>query len=95
MILNEVEDGQVCAGHEVRRVAGRGITPISDTETTGEPMDGAGHYRAAEKLLEEAESSQERDPRAKWRLELAKVHIALAALDPGNSSQAAVRPQAD
>ncbi len=58
-------------------------------------MDGAGHYLAAEKLLEEAESSQERDPRAKWRLELARVHIALAALDPGNSSRAAGHPRAD
>lgn len=55
-------------------------------------MNGAGHYRAAEELLEEAESSQERDPRAKWRLELARVHIALAALDPHSSQQAAGLP---
>jgi hypothetical protein len=58
-------------------------------------MNGAGHYRAAEKLLEEAESSQERDPRAKWRLELAKVHIALAAVDSTNSQRAADRPRTD
>ncbi len=45
-------------------------------------MTGADHYSAAEELLKKAESSQERDPRAKWWLELAKVHIALAALDP-------------
>jgi hypothetical protein len=44
------------------------------------------HLRAAENLLEEAESHREPDTKAEWCLELAKVHLALAqaagALDP-------------
>ena len=36
------------------------------------------HFRAAEKFLEEAESHREPDTRAKWCLELAKVHLALS-----------------
>ena len=37
-----------------------------------------GHYDAAEKLLEEAESYREPDTRAEWCLELAKMHLALS-----------------
>jgi hypothetical protein len=40
-------------------------------------MNGADHYREAERLLDEA-TSRERDPRALWCLELARVHTALA-----------------
>jgi len=40
-------------------------------------MNGADHYRQAERLLDEA-TSRERDPRALWCLELARVHTALA-----------------
>jgi hypothetical protein len=36
------------------------------------------HFRAAEKLLEEAESHREADTRAEWCLELAKIHLALS-----------------
>jgi cytochrome c-type biogenesis protein CcmH/NrfG len=41
-------------------------------------MDGPDHYRAAEKLFGEAESSEASDPRAMWYLELAKLQTALA-----------------
>ena len=46
------------------------------------------HFRAAENLLEEAESHREPDTRAEWCLELSKVHLALAMAarardDPG------------
>ena len=41
-------------------------------------MDGPDHYRAAEKLLGEAESCEASNLRAMWYLELAKVHTALA-----------------
>jgi hypothetical protein len=41
-------------------------------------MDGPDHYRAAQRLLEEAEFSEEPNPRALWCLELAKLHTALA-----------------
>jgi hypothetical protein len=40
-------------------------------------MNGADHYREAERLLDEA-TARERDPRALWCLELARVHTALA-----------------
>ncbi len=42
-------------------------------------MNGPDHYREAERLLEEAESScAEPGSRAVWCLELAKLHTALA-----------------
>ena len=41
-------------------------------------MNGPDHYRAAERLLEEAESDHESNSRAVWCLELAKLHVALA-----------------
>jgi hypothetical protein len=41
-------------------------------------MNGPDHYRAAERLLEEAESGEGSSPRALWCLELAKLHTALA-----------------
>jgi hypothetical protein len=41
-------------------------------------MNGPEHYREAERLLEEAESSEEPGSRAIWCLELAKLHTALA-----------------
>jgi hypothetical protein len=42
-------------------------------------MNGPDHYREAERLSEEAESREEEpDSRALWRLELAKLHTALA-----------------
>jgi hypothetical protein len=41
-------------------------------------MDGPDHYRAAEKLLGEAELCEASNPRAMWYLKLAKVHAALA-----------------
>jgi hypothetical protein len=60
-------------------------------------MTGADHYREAERLLEEA-TSRERDPRALWCLELAKVHTALAQVaaagltaDGGERAEAAER----
>jgi hypothetical protein len=37
-------------------------------------------YREAERLLEQAESRNEPDPRAPWYLEMAKLHTALAAV---------------
>ena len=49
------------------------------------------HFRAAEKLLEEAESHREPDTRAEWCLELAKMHLALSQLSqvtsPGPSGE--------
>jgi hypothetical protein len=41
-------------------------------------MTGPDHYRAAERLLEEAESREASSSEAMWRLELAKLHVALA-----------------
>jgi hypothetical protein len=41
-------------------------------------MNGPDHYRAAERLLEEAESSDQSSPRGLWCLELARLHTALA-----------------
>jgi hypothetical protein len=41
-------------------------------------MYGPYHYREAEKLLDEATSRGERNPRVQWCLELAKLHTALA-----------------
>ena len=41
-------------------------------------MNGPDHYRAAERLLEEAESGDESSSKAVWCLELAKLHTALA-----------------
>jgi hypothetical protein len=44
-------------------------------------MNGPDHYRAAEKLLAEAEADAslgEPMPRSAWRIELAKVHMGLA-----------------
>ena len=43
-------------------------------------MNGPDHYRAAERLLEEAESGDESSSRAVWCLELAKLHVALAQI---------------
>jgi hypothetical protein len=41
-------------------------------------MNGPDHYREAEKLLEEAASGDDFNPRAQWCLELARLHTALA-----------------
>jgi hypothetical protein len=41
-------------------------------------MNGPDHYREAEKLLDEATSRGDFNPRARWCLELAKLHTALA-----------------
>jgi uncharacterized protein HemY len=41
-------------------------------------MNGPDHYREAEKLLEEAISRGDFNPRAQWCLELARLHTALA-----------------
>ena len=41
-------------------------------------MNGPDHYRVAERLLEEAESADEPSSKAMRRLELAKLHVALA-----------------
>jgi hypothetical protein len=41
-------------------------------------MNGPDHYRQAERLLEEAESREQPDPRAMWCLELGRLHTALA-----------------
>jgi hypothetical protein len=41
-------------------------------------MNGADHYREAERLLDEATSRGDFNPRAQWCLELAKLHTALA-----------------
>ena len=41
-------------------------------------MTGPDHYRAAERLLEEAESHEVSSSEAMWCLELAKLHLALA-----------------
>jgi hypothetical protein len=41
-------------------------------------MNGPDHYREAERLLEEAQAHEEPGSSALWRLELAKVHTALA-----------------
>ena len=41
-------------------------------------MNGPDHYREAEKLLDEATSRGDFNPRAQWCLELAKLHTALA-----------------
>ena len=41
-------------------------------------MNGPDHYNEAEKLLDEATSRGDFNPRAQWCLELAKLHTALA-----------------
>lgn len=41
-------------------------------------MNGSYHYREAERLLDEAITRGDFNPRAEWCLELAKVHAALA-----------------
>ena len=41
-------------------------------------MNGPDHYREAERLLNEAISREDFNPRAQWCLELAKLHTALA-----------------
>jgi hypothetical protein len=41
-------------------------------------MNGPDHYRGAERLLGEATSRGDFNPRAQWCLELAKLHTALA-----------------
>ena len=41
-------------------------------------MNGPDHYREAERLLDEATSRGESDLTARWCLDLAKVHTALA-----------------
>ena len=41
-------------------------------------MNGPDHYREAERLLDEATSRADFNPRAQWCLELAKLHTALA-----------------
>jgi hypothetical protein len=41
-------------------------------------MNGPDHYREAERLLDEATSSADFNPKAQWCLELAKLHTALA-----------------
>jgi len=41
-------------------------------------MNGPAHYREAERLLDEATSRGDFNPRAQWCLELAKLHTALA-----------------
>ena len=41
-------------------------------------MNGPDHYREAERLLDEAISGGDFNPRAQWCLELAKLHTALA-----------------
>jgi hypothetical protein len=43
-------------------------------------MNGPGHYREAERLLDEATSRGDFNPRAQWCLELAKLHTAPAHL---------------
>jgi hypothetical protein len=46
--------------------------------TTEESMNGPDHYRAAERLLGEAEFGWQSSSKAVWCLELAKLHTALA-----------------
>jgi hypothetical protein len=41
-------------------------------------MTGPDHYREAERLPEQAESTKEPDPTALWYLEMAKLNTALA-----------------
>jgi hypothetical protein len=41
-------------------------------------MTGPDHYREAERLLDEATTRGDFNPRAQWCLELAKLHTALA-----------------
>jgi hypothetical protein len=53
-------------------------TPMLTISTTGESMNGPDHYRAAERLLGEAESGWQSSSKAVWCLELAKLHTALA-----------------
>jgi hypothetical protein len=45
-------------------------------------MNGPDHYRAAEQLLEEAQSGEQASPRALWCLELAKLHTAVTTTRP-------------
>ena len=49
---------------------------LNDDQRGG--MTGPDHYREAEKLLDEAKSRGDFNPRAQWCLELAKLHTALA-----------------
>lgn len=53
-------------------------TPMLTISTTEESMNGPDHYRAAERLLGEAESGWQSSSKAVWCLELAKLHTALA-----------------
>jgi hypothetical protein len=45
-------------------------------------MNGPDHYREAGRLLDEAISGGDFNPRAQWCLELAKLHTALAHVAP-------------
>lgn len=51
----------------------------------------AEHYEAAEKLLEEAESSHEPDTRAKWCLELARMHLNMSESQVSRAATASAR----
>ena len=53
-------------------------TPMLTISTTEESMNGPDHYRAAERLLGEAEFGWQSSSKAVWCLELAKLHAALA-----------------
>lgn len=53
-------------------------TPMLTISTTEESMNGPDHYRAAERLLGEAEFGWQSSSKAVWCLELAKLHTALA-----------------
>jgi hypothetical protein len=49
-------------------------------------MNGPDHYREAERLLDEATSRGDFNPRAQWCLELAKLHTALAHVATAQAS---------
>jgi hypothetical protein len=51
---------------------------LAGTMTEENGMNGPDHYREAERLLNEATSRGDFNPRAQWCLELAKLHTALA-----------------
>lgn len=56
-------------------------------------MTGPDHYREAERLLDEATSRGDFNPRAQWCLELAKLHTALAHV--AATALTADRPEPD
>jgi hypothetical protein len=72
----------VAAGLRSFNVSAGGPAAGPDSDCDWIAMNGPDHYRAAERLVEEAASREEPDPRASWCLELAKVLAPVQVVPP-------------